>query len=255
MSPLGTLTDRALSNSASALPEVDAANSPTETPAAINARLDRIGADTDALAAMIEADPRAAPAILAAATTRLGNATVQRAMAKVRAAGSTEHSPAIALRTATEFYAAFAQRSASVMTSHYAPNVSFHDPLFGHLRGAEQVMRMWTSIMPKANPFEITPSVASTATSRPDGTWEVHVTWDANYGLGSAHIRNHSETTLVIAGDKIIEQRDEWDLDRWTAQALPMHLGGHHVTDLLTAAAAHSYIEIIDLIERHRAKK
>ncbi|CAN5553097.1 hypothetical protein BH11MYX1_BH11MYX1_14690 [soil metagenome] len=214
-------------------------------PDAVRARVDQLAPNDDhGLAVLLEAAPTARHAILEAAAQRLGNATVQRALARV---GSSPTTGTAALATANTFYAAFAARNAATMRSHYAPTVAFHDPLFGSLRG-DQVMLMWTTIMPAANPFQIVPSAATTPTLRSDGAWSVQVTWDAHYGLGGRSIHNTSKTTLVIKDDKIIEQRDEWDLDRWTAQALPFHLGGHYVTDLLTAAAAHSYIKVVDLI-------
>lgn len=235
----------------------------TAEPSAIVARVEQIApGDFTTLAALLQAAPLARSAILAAAASRLGNSTVQRAMAAVLgdheggapAPGATQDTTVAATAataTANEFYAGFARRDASAMRARYAPTVSFHDPLFGHLKGADQVMRMWTSIMPKADPFQITPSAATAPVPRGDGSYELSVTWDAFYGLGSARIHNHSVSTLVIADGMIVQQRDDWDLDRWTAQALPMHLGGHRITDMLVAAAAHSYIKIVDLIAHH----
>jgi hypothetical protein len=51
---------------------------------------------------------------------------------------------------------------------------SFYDPLFGHLRGAAQVMEMWSAIMPKANPFQISPTVQGPAIDLGNGAWQVH---------------------------------------------------------------------------------
>jgi|GEM_PF-4095942 len=227
-----------------------AAPAPVAAPDAIRARVDQLAPGDDAgLAALLESAPAARPTILEAAAQRLGNSTVQQALARVA------HSPTTgtaALATANTFYAAFASRDTPTMRAHYAPNVAFHDPLFGNLEGG-QVMLMWTTIQPAANPFKIVPSAATNPVMRADGAWTVQVTWDAHYGLSGRPIHNTSKTTLVIKDDKIIEQRDEWDLDRWTAQALPLHLGGHHVIDLLTAAAAHSFIKVVDLLHHTRA--
>jgi hypothetical protein len=155
-----------------------------------------------------------------------------------------------ATTVATAFYGAFASRNTAGMSAFYDPSVQFHDPLFGHLRGSAQVMEMWTAIMPKADPFEITPTVQLTPTNLGGGSWQVHVHWDAHYGLGKALITNHSETTLVIENGRIVSQQDVWDLNAWTKQALPHDLGGNVVANDVLHAAAHSFIEVLDLIRR-----
>ncbi|MEP6860843.1 MAG: nuclear transport factor 2 family protein [Deltaproteobacteria bacterium] len=215
-------------------------------PDAAVARVERLSPnDADGLANLVLEQPRARTEILAAAASRMGNAVVQSALAK------TADQSRLAVQTATQFYTAFASRDAATMAAAYAPTVSFHDPLFGSLHGS-QVMLMWNSIMPKADPFHIVPTVGSTAIARGDDTFEVHVTWAADYGLGGRAIHNQSSTTLLVQRGKIIQQRDEWDLKAWTAQALPMRLGGNAVADAITAAAAHSYVEVLDLIHKHR---
>lgn len=216
------------------------------TPDAAVARVERLSPnDADGLANLVLEQPRARAEILAAAASRMGNAAVQRALAK------TGDQSRLAVQRATQFYTAFACRDAATMAAAYAPTVSFHDPLFGSLHGS-QVMLMWNSIMPKADPFHIVPTVGSTAVARGDDTFEVHVNWAADYGLAGRMIHNQSSTTLLVQRGKIIQQRDEWDLKAWTAQALPMHLGGNAVADAIIAAAAHNYVDVLDLIHKHR---
>jgi hypothetical protein len=194
--------------------------------------------DEDRLSVASDTAPREQEAGARAAAQHAGSAAVKAML-----------SPD-AVRVANNFYAAFASRDTAAMRSFYGAGVHFHDPLFGNLRGIEQVMLMWTSIMPKADPFRIAPGPASTPTMRSDGAWEVRVHWDAHYGLGKARITNHSDTTLAIKDGRIIDQHDVWNLAAWTAQALPSHLGGHVVTDVLLQAAAHSYIVVVDMIRR-----
>jgi hypothetical protein len=229
--------------------ELDPVAPASATPDAAVARVERLApTDADGLANLLLEQPRARSQILEAATSRMGNAVVQRALAKTASAGEMSQA---AIHAATQFYTAFAGRDAATMAAAYSPAVSFHDPLFGSLHGS-QVMLMWNSIMPKADPFHIVPAVGSTAVARGDDTFEVHVNWAADYGLAGRKIHNQSSTTLLIQHGKIIQQRDDWDLKAWTAQALPMHLGGNAVADAITAAAAHSYVEVLDLIHRHR---
>jgi hypothetical protein len=195
-------------------------------------------ADQDRVSTGADAAPREQEGSARAAAQHAGDSAVKGMLAPD------------AIRVANDFYAAFASRDAAAMRSFYSAGVHFHDPLFGNLRGIDQVMLMWTSIMPKADPFRIAPGPASTPTMRSDGAWEVRVHWDAHYGLGKARITNHSDTTLAIKDGRIVAQSDAWNLAAWTAQALPSHLGGHVVTDVLLHAAAHSYIVVVDMIRR-----
>ncbi len=162
----------------------------------------------------------------------------------------TGNTASAATQVATRFYTAFAARDSATMAQLYAPNVKFRDPLFGNLKGP-QVMEMWNTITPAANSktFKIEPKVQPNPTQRPDGSWDVQVHWDAHYDLGSRHIDNHADTTMTIKDGKIVKQNDAWDLDAWTKQALPFG-GGNRVGDALTHFAAHSFIEVKDLLTK-----
>ena len=151
---------------------------------------------------------------------------------------------------AAAFYRAFARRDASAMVAAYAPNVKFKDPLFGALEG-RKVMEMWNTILPAANPktFQISFKVAPNAIERRDGSVDVKVHWDARYDLGKRHVDNSSNSTLRIKDGTIVAQKDEWDLDNWTRQALPFG-GGTRLGDHLAAFAAHAFIEVKDLLTR-----
>ena len=156
-----------------------------------------------------------------------------------------------ARKVATDFFAAFARRDAAGMAAAYHPNVKFSDPLFGKLRGRHMVMEMWNTILPAANPqtFRIEPKILGAPVRKADGAYEVKVHWDAAYDLGKRHVDNHSDTTLTIKNGKIVTQRDSWDLDKWTKQALPFG-GGTHFGDAFARFAAHSFIEVKDFFTR-----
>jgi len=181
----------------------------------------------------------------AAAPAARGWAPASAKAATVAASGAA----AAATRAAEAFYGAFASRDLAAMGRCYAPDVQFHDPLFKSLRGPE-VMDMWKTIMPAANPatFKIEPRVAS-PTANADGSWTVKVHWDAHYDLGSRHIDNHSDSTLVVRDGKIVSQRDDWDLGAWTKQALPFG-GGTRAANAVASLAAHSFIELQALFEK-----
>lgn len=194
------------------------------------------------------------PRPLATEPAKSSPATAQPAVSKgwsASAVNAPTDTPASAAKVATAFYAAFSNRDAAGMAQAYDPGVTFHDPLFGTLNGQGQVMDMWKTIMPAANPatFRIEPKLVGTPTARPDGSYEVKVHWDAHYDLGKQHVDNSSDTTLLVKGGKIIGQRDEWNLDNWTRQALPFG-GGHQLTDALAHFGAHAFIEVKSLLSK-----
>ncbi|HEY4223002.1 MAG TPA: nuclear transport factor 2 family protein [Myxococcota bacterium] len=165
---------------------------------------------------------------------------------------SAADAKADAAQVASSFYQAFARGDRTAMDAAYDPSVHFHDPLFGSLSGKHEVMEMWNTVIPAANPktSHIEPTVQPNPTVRPDGSVEVKVHWDAHYDLGPRHVDNHSDTTLVIKNGKIIDQRDDWDLSAWTKQALPLGIGGNTLTNALTAFAAHAFVEVKDVFDR-----
>lgn len=163
-----------------------------------------------------------------------------------------------ALRWANQFYTTFATRNLPLMRAAYHPRATFYDPLFGKLVGVEQIMLMWSEIMPAADPFRILPRPAHSATLRSDGSWRVQVAWEAYYGLGKARIANFSQTTLVFRDGKIIDQRDEWDLQRWVIQVLPHTPTGPwqvRIAARVANFAAHGYVEALDFIRMLRTLK
>jgi hypothetical protein len=151
---------------------------------------------------------------------------------------------------ASTFYGAFAARNNGVMAKCYAPDVQFHDPLFGDVSGATKLMEMWTTLQGAAKNVQIIPNVQS-ATANSDGSWQVKVHWDAHYDLGASgrHVDNHSDTTLIIKDGKIISQQDDWDLSAWTQQAIPV-IGGTPFGDFLASHAASAALDLIHAFKR-----
>lgn len=161
---------------------------------------------------------------------------------------SSASDAAAASKVATDFFAAFSRRDAAAMEQAYDPKVRFRDPLFGTLRGRPRVMEMWNTIIPAANAqtFEIKPSQRGAPVRNPDGSYEVRMHWDASYDLGKRHVENHADTVLTIRDGKIISQRDDWDLKKWTAQAVPH--GSNAAADDLARIAARSFIHLKSLL-------
>ncbi len=152
---------------------------------------------------------------------------------------------ASAANTAQVLYAGLAARDGAAMAGCYDQDVDFYDPLFKNLQGANEVMEMWNTILPAANPatFKITHEVGQAAVNRLNGSATVKVHWHGSYDLGSRHVENDAQSTLVIKDGKIISQRDTWDLSAWMKQALPVGGGNPMVQDVVSHAA-HTFIEI-----------
>lgn len=191
------------------------------------------------------------PAPAKAAATLTPAATTSRAWGPGKVQASGPNSAAAATQTAENFYRAFAKSDLAAMGAAYDKNATFHDPLFGNLKGKTEVMDMWKTITPAVNPatFKLEPKVAANPTQNIDGSWNVKVHWDAHYDIGKRHIDNHSDTTLTIKDGKVLAQRDEWDLAAWTKQALPAG-GSSKVVQKITSFAAHSFIELEAMFQK-----
>lgn len=201
---------------------------------------------------MVRIPPRPPPAVPLNSTPGPTAAPAAAKVATVAPVGTpTTAQDAVAL--AGRFYQAFAARDADGMEACYAPNVVFHDPLFGHLNGP-QAMEMWRAIIPAADPktFQVSPTVDGAPVQQRDGSFKVKVHWDAHYDLpGRTHVDNRADTTLVIKDGRIVSQRDEWDLSNWTRQALPVG-GGTALGNGLARLAAHGAIEVKDFLAMFR---
>jgi len=138
------------------------------------------------------------------------------------------------------------------MAACYDNDVQCHDPLFKSLNGKVEVMDMWKTITPAANPatFRVASKLRGAPIATGDGAYTVKVHWDASYDLGKRHVDNHADSTLVIKDGKIISQRDDWDLGAWMKQALPVG-GGSKLVQETVAFAAHFFAEIKAFFEKH----
>jgi limonene-1,2-epoxide hydrolase len=155
-----------------------------------------------------------------------------------------------ASRVVNDFYGALGKRDFKTMAQSYAPNVKFHDPLFGTLHGTKATMDMWKTSLSGIDPktFKAEHTVQPNPTRNPDGSYNVKVHWDAHYDVGllrKHHVENHADSTFVVKDGKITSQRDDWSLNDWTKQAFP-GVGGHKLTNKLTHFVAHGFIELKD---------
>ena len=115
----------------------------------------------------------------------------------------------------TSFYEAFSRRDAEGMVDCYGDDVRFSDPVFPDLRG-ERAKNMWRMLCQRGKDLEVTFRDVVVV----GNTGSAH--WEATYSFGPAKRRVHNaiEATFVLAGGKISEHIDRFDLWKWTGMAL-----------------------------------
>ncbi len=113
------------------------------------------------------------------------------------------------------FYQAFQRKDAEAMAACYATDVTFGDPVFPDLKGAE-AGDMWRMLCGRAPDLEVKATVLD---ATPD-SGSVH--WDAWYTFSATgrKVHNSIDAHFKLKDGKIVEHRDSFDLWRWTRQAL-----------------------------------
>lgn len=118
-------------------------------------------------------------------------------------------------QVASQFYEAFQKGDANAMRSLYAPDATFHDPIFS-LKGQDAAGKMWAGVFEKGKDSHLSYDVvASDANS-------VQVKWTADYKLLGRPIHNESLTTMQVKDGKIVDQKDDWSWSKWAKQAFPL---------------------------------
>ncbi len=115
-----------------------------------------------------------------------------------------------------DFYAAFAKRDATGMAQCYHPDVTFTDPAFPMLHGAE-ASAMWAMLTSRAKDnFEII--LVETNADDQGGTAK----WEARYTFTQTGRKVHNKIDAVFAfrDGKIIRHIDRFPFWRWSSQAL-----------------------------------
>ena len=113
------------------------------------------------------------------------------------------------------FYAAFDRHDGEAMAACYASDATFRDPAFGELHG-EEVGAMWKMLTSRADDLDV----------------ELHE-HDADERTGTAHwiarytftqtgrkVVNDIRATFAFDGGLISDHVDEFNLGRWSRQAL-----------------------------------
>jgi ketosteroid isomerase-like protein len=115
-----------------------------------------------------------------------------------------------------DFYQAFANKDAVGMARCYHPDITFSDPAFPMLRGAE-ASAMWAMLTSRAKgDFEI---ILVDASADAEGG---RAQWDAKYTFSQTGNLVHNKISAVFAfrDGKIIRHVDRFSFWRWSSQAL-----------------------------------
>ena len=114
-----------------------------------------------------------------------------------------------------KFYTAFQSRDADGMCACYHPEVTFTDPAFGILRGA-QAASMWRMLCGRSKDLQFTFRDVQADDSRGSAHWE------AKYSFGPRRrpVHNIIEAEFVFKDGLIYQHTDRFDFWRWSGMAL-----------------------------------
>lgn len=114
------------------------------------------------------------------------------------------------------FYKAFQQLDYTTMQSCYSDDVLFNDPAFGLLQGAD-AKAMWEMLCKSAKDFSLSFSNIQLLD-------EEYATcnWVATYTFSKTgrKVVNNIKAHMRIVNGKIIEHTDQFDIWKWSRQAL-----------------------------------
>ncbi len=116
------------------------------------------------------------------------------------------------------FYTAFARLDWQAMNACYHDEAFFYDPVFHNLQ-VREVKAMWEMLCKQAKDFSVT---ADHIEADEEGYGSCN--WIATYTFSTTGKRvvNHCKARFKFEDAKIIEHLDDFDLWKWSRQALGM---------------------------------
>lgn len=113
--------------------------------------------------------------------------------------------------TIERFYDAFARHDGDAMAACYAPDVTFRDPAFGELHGAE-AGDMWRMLTGRAQDLSVTLAEHDERSAH----------WLADYTFNTGrHVHNDVRASFAFDADgRITEHEDRFSFHAWSRQAL-----------------------------------
>lgn len=116
-----------------------------------------------------------------------------------------------------QFYTAFAAKDSAAMNACYSDDIIFHDPAFGELR-AERAKEMWNMLCDSQKDQEFIVKHKNVHLNEDEAEAE----WEAFYTFSKTGNKVHNQITakFKLNAGKIIEHRDDFDVQVWAKQAL-----------------------------------
>lgn len=113
------------------------------------------------------------------------------------------------------FYGAFAARDGAGMAECYAPGVTFYDPVFCDLHGAE-AGAMWRMLTGRARDLEVQLLACEADSEHGSARWRA----DYTYTQTGRRVTNHVDAGFRFAEGAIADHVDTFSFYRWARQAL-----------------------------------
>lgn len=113
-----------------------------------------------------------------------------------------------------KFYTAFTEKDWQTMQSCYHDEVTFEDPAFGQLHGAE-AKKMWKMLCEQGNDLKIEFSNVEVNEKIGKAHWEAWYT----FSLTGKKIHNVIDAEFELKDGLIISHKDSFNLHRWAKQA------------------------------------
>ncbi len=114
-----------------------------------------------------------------------------------------------------KFYNAFAKLDYKTMQDCYTSNPIFNDPVFGILQG-EEVKSMWEMLCGNAKNFSVTCKNIESDSEYGTCNWQAIYTFSKT----GRRVVNNVKAHMKIENGKITEHTDEFDIYKWSRQAL-----------------------------------
>lgn len=116
----------------------------------------------------------------------------------------------------SRFYSAFQQKDYTTMQNCYSEDIIFNDPVFGILQGNE-VRAMWEMLCKSAKDFSLQFSNIQLVDEE-----YASCNWTAQYTFSKTgrNVINEIKAHMRIQDGKITEHTDQFDLWKWSRQAL-----------------------------------
>jgi len=114
-----------------------------------------------------------------------------------------------------KFYESFAQHDVEGMIGCYHNNVVFFDPAFGELTGAD-AKNMWRMLLSRGSNIKITFSNVHAEGNSGSADWQAEYV----YSQTGRNVINKISARFEFDDGKIIKHTDNFDLWKWTRQAL-----------------------------------